>query len=350
MSTVKTTVTQLFDRLGLVRILRHLGAGCNHLYVLGYHRVDEPHRRPWLDPSLISATPDQFAEQMRIVATYYTPVSAEEVITAIETNRPLPPRAVLVTVDDGYRDYAEFIFPIAQKYGIRPVLFVPTAYPGRGGFWWDRLYGAVMNYPGGRLSTPLVTFRLGTQAERQEALVRLRAYVKSLPFAEAMQFVQSLAENVPSSSLHQKPDTLDWDELRSLAAQGTTVAAHTHTHPLLTRIPFEEACAEIRTSLETIRREIGQALPLFAYPDGQAQFFSESLMTYLSGQGVRFAVTTIEGSDRLRQASLLCFPRLGMHPRLTEATFSLHLTPLYAWYKKNVNTSSAASYAGGAPD
>ncbi len=335
MSSIKNALVQLAARSGLIDTLRHWGAGRNHLYVLGYHRVDEPHRRPWLDPSLISATPQQFARQMHILATCYHPVSAEEVINAIETNCPLPARAVLVTVDDGYRDYAEFIFPIAQKYGIRPVLFVPTAYPGRGGFWWDRLYGAVMNYPGAHLSTPLGTFRLATEAERQEALVHLRAYVKSLPFSEAMQFVQSLADAAPVSSASRRPpDTLDWDELRSLAAQGTTIAAHTHTHPLLTRIPFEEACVEIRTSLEIVRREVGQALPLFAYPDGQAQFFSEPLMNYLSSQGVRFAVTTIEGSDRLHPSNLLRFPRLGMHPRLNETTFKLHLTPLYAWYKK----------------
>jgi peptidoglycan/xylan/chitin deacetylase (PgdA/CDA1 family) len=206
-----------------------------------------------------------------------------------------------------------------------------------------------MNCRGEYLSSPLGTYRVGTEAERQQALIRLRSYVKSLPFAEAMRFVQSLAEDAPLPS-PQEPDTLDWDELRSLAARGTTVAAHTHSHPLLTRIPFEEACAEIRTSLETIRREIGQALPLFAYPDGQAQFFSESLMAYLHSQGVRFAVTTVEGSDRLRQAALLSFPRLGMHPRLSAVTFSLHMTPLYAWYKRNVSRSSAASYGESTPD
>lgn len=349
MHVLKTFAFQFLDRPGFLPLLRHVGAGRNHLYVLGYHRVDEPHRRPWLDPSLISATPDQFAEQMEFIAAHYTPVSAEEVVTAIETGRSLPPRAVLVTVDDGYRDYAEFIFPIAQKYGIRSVLFVPTAYPGRGGFWWDRLYGAVINSRGETLSTPLGNYRVGTEAERQETLDRLRAYVKSLPFAEGMQFVQTLADAAPASS-PSLPDTLDWDELRSLAAQGTTVAAHTHTHPLLTRIPFEEACAEIRTSLETVRREIGQVLPIFAYPDGQAQFFSEALMAYLREQGVRFAVTTVEGSGRLKGSSALCFPRLGMHPRLTTATFHLHMTPLYAWYKRNLSRSSAVSYDGNMPD
>lgn len=73
-------------------------------------------------------------------------------------------------------------------------------------------------------------------------------------------------------------------------------------------------------------------------------------MAYLREQGVRFAVTTVEGSGRLKGSSALCFPRLGMHPRLTTATFHLHMTPLYAWYKRNLSRSSAVSYDGNMPD
>ena len=80
---------------------------------------------------------------MRLIANKYHPVTAEEVLEAASGNRKLPPYAVLVTVDDGYRDFKNHIWRIAKPYGIRPVLFVPTAFIGSGVFWWDQLYDAL---------------------------------------------------------------------------------------------------------------------------------------------------------------------------------------------------------------
>ena len=48
-------------------------APSDRLRVLTYHRVDVPGARPWLNPSLLSATPPTFDEQMQFVAARYQP-------------------------------------------------------------------------------------------------------------------------------------------------------------------------------------------------------------------------------------------------------------------------------------
>ena len=48
-----------------------------------------------------------------------------------------------------------------------------------------------------------------------------------------------------------------------------TLASHTRTHPLLTRVPAETVREELRASLEDLEREIGSVPPLFAYPGGR---------------------------------------------------------------------------------
>src|SRR6266498_4089706 len=80
------------------------GERANLLRVLTYHRVDEPQARPWLDPVLISASPEVFESQVKYVSANYQPVSIFDVLEAFENRdqKILPKRAVLVTFDDAY--------------------------------------------------------------------------------------------------------------------------------------------------------------------------------------------------------------------------------------------------------
>jgi peptidoglycan/xylan/chitin deacetylase (PgdA/CDA1 family) len=77
---------------------------------------------------------------MKLVASRYNPVSAEDLVQAASGGSPLPKDAVLVTVDDGYLDFKEVIFPVCSRFGIRPLLFMPTAFVGSGTYWWDKVY------------------------------------------------------------------------------------------------------------------------------------------------------------------------------------------------------------------
>jgi peptidoglycan/xylan/chitin deacetylase (PgdA/CDA1 family) len=331
----KSTALDIVEKLGVITLFQNLGQYLKeYLYVLAYHRVDEYDHRPYLDPALISAEPAQFEAQMRLIAEKYHPVSAEEVLDAIEGRHPLPKNPVLITVDDGYRDFKEVIFPITKQYGIKPVLFIPTAYVGQGLFWWDKLFIAICDCPSQEISTPFGSFSLRTPVEKKHVIELLRQEVKTLSFEQGMQFVDSLYDDFAPRNFAPPPSTLTWDELRILADSGVTIAAHTHTHALLSRVTFERACYEIRTSQEAIRNEIGKALPIFAFPDGKPEFFTPMLIDFLRGEGFKFAVTTIEGSTSLSADRVLCFPRIGLWPNHSLSAFHFHLTPAYRFLKR----------------
>src|SRR2546421_516354 len=120
-STAFSTFLALLERIGDPRP--------NVLRVLTYHRVDEPGARPKLNPGLISATPEVFDQEMSYLAANYHVVSMPELLQAYRTGTPLPPRAVLVTFDDAYCDFAEHAWPTLKRYRLPATLFVPTAYP-----------------------------------------------------------------------------------------------------------------------------------------------------------------------------------------------------------------------------
>mgnify|MGYP002639618489 CR=1 FL=1 len=316
------------------RLFRFLGnfSPKNFLTVLNYHRVDYADQHPELDPSLISATPDVFEAQMRLLRDDFSPVSIADVLDSLAGKRTLPRRAVLVTVDDGYRDYGDYIFPIATKYGVSPLLFLTTAYVDAGTFWWDKLYQAVNYAEEDMLECAYGNYDIATPAQRKATLRSLRSKIKATTsFSAAMQNLDELYQKIPLEKqdelLHSA--TLNWDELRTLTKQGADIAAHTHTHPLLTRIPFEDACKEISHSRSLITQKLEQSLPVFAFTDGQPQFFSENLITFLEKENIKVGFTTIDRSAILSAKNALAFPRVGVYQRLSLEAFAYRLTPLY---------------------
>jgi peptidoglycan/xylan/chitin deacetylase (PgdA/CDA1 family) len=293
----------------------------NLLRVLTYHRVDEPDARPGLDPGLISATPRRFEQQMSYVAANYRVLSMRELLDARQTGTTLPPRAVLLTFDDAYRDFADQAWPILKRYGLPATLFVPTAFPGQPErtFWWDHLCQAVQGTAHREgIGTPLGQLPLATPDDRRRALHRLKKQVKSLPHGTAMALVEQICSELGSAS--PEHHVLDWDALRHLAREGVTLGAHTRTHPLMNRISPEEARAEAVGSLRDLERRVpaeggwGSVLPVFAYPAGGCNGMVAHL---LAREGFAAGFTTIRGVNCLASADPLRLRRINVGQRTT---------------------------------
>jgi peptidoglycan/xylan/chitin deacetylase (PgdA/CDA1 family) len=241
--------------------------------VLTYHRVADPAEEPDLEPGLISATPESFRAEMELIARRYSPVSLDQVLEMHNGGRELPERAVLVTFDDGYQDFAEHAWPIMKSLGIPVVLFVPTAYPdGRPeGFWWDRLHAALMRTDRTCITTEeLGELALGDQDQKRQAYKRLRNLVKSMPHDKAMKWVDTQVESL--TELPPLNRVLDWDALRKIASEGVSVCSHSRDHALLTRLDRETLRQDLTESQARLDAELGRfsAPPTLAYPANAA--------------------------------------------------------------------------------
>jgi peptidoglycan/xylan/chitin deacetylase (PgdA/CDA1 family) len=294
------------------------------LRVLTYHRVLPLPGRRDSDPSLNSATPVEFDRQMSHLAKHYRPVSAGDVLEALATQRDLPDRAVIVTFDDAYRDFADVAWPIMRRYRVPATLFVPTAFPDQPerGFWWDQLYCTLARATVAALHVPaLGSLSLRTVEERRESTRTVQRYMKSIPHSEVAPAADRIHRQLGAGPL-LPPDVLGWDELRALARDGVTLAAHTRTHPALDQLPIEEARAEIEGSREDMRREIGSTLPIFAYPFGA---HSDAVVDAVKQAGFQAALTCRPGFNPLPLEEPLRLRRTNITTRTTQPVFRLRL-------------------------
>ena len=286
------------------------------LAVLTYHRIGDPAAGP---PGLMSATRRTFERQMAWLAASGRAVSLGDVLRARDGGAPLPRRAVLVTFDDAYTDFAADAWPVLERHGVPAVLFVPTAFPGEPGrtFWWDRLYAAVREARG-ELATPVGTLAVRSDSERRRAYRLMREHIKRLPHDEAMALVDAIAPRAPDLA----PRVLSWPELRRLAGAGVVLGAHSRTHPLLSRISPQRVAEEIAGSVDDLRRETGRAPAAFAFPGGDVPAGAADA---LRAAGVRVAFGTARGVNALDGADWLGLARINVGRRTGALTVRAQL-------------------------
>ena len=294
------------------------------LRVLTWHRVADPGADPDLHPGLVSATPAGFDEQLAWLARRFAVVSLAEVLEARRNRRALPRRALLLTFDDAYGDFAEHAWPALRRRGLSATLFVPTAYPDQPGraFWWDRLWSAVARTRRTELATREATLRLDSPAERARSFKRLRDRVKALGHDEAMAFVEELCAELGETPA--RAPVLGWSALRRLAREGVTLAPHTRTHPLLQRIDSDRVREEVTGSLADLRREIGPTPAVLAYPSGG---YDPAVVRCLREEGFELAFTTENGINDLASADPLRLRRVSVTLRTGRPVLRARLLP-----------------------
>ncbi len=307
--------------------LEQRGGRGHRLCVLTWHRIGHPEHST-SDPSLFSARPETFARQVEMLRRCYAPVSMRDVLAAQAGERPLPPRAVLVTFDDAYRDFAQQAWPILRRAGVPVTLFVATGFPGaQRAFWWDQLSHAVatgtqrepLSGPWGRLS-------LNSPAARSRALRVLKQHVKSLPHGAALACVDRLSAQLrPATEL--RSEVLDWDELRELARDGVELGLHTREHALLNRLGPHELSREIGAAWLDLVRNVADPVPAFAYPAGAV---AEAAQPLLQAAGIRLAFTTQAGWNPIPSAAPWLLHRVHVGLTTTSNLLRVRLAALCA--------------------
>jgi len=323
-------------RSGLVPLVMSLEAqNLNLLRILVYHRIGDPGAESgFLDPTLLSATPQMFEQQINFLVKNYRLISIRDLLQAIEDQQPLPPQSVMITFDDGYRNFLDIAWPIIEHYQIPALLFLPTGFlsPVNQLFWWDRLYQGILQSRRTRLSFPtLGDYPLVDKKQRWEAFIQLKRKISCLEHNSAMMLVGKIFE-----VLEVTPETtgllLNWSDARLLNEHGCYLAAHTRNHPILSRIPRNIARKEIQGGQEDIYREIGRVWPVFAYPSGHPRDCSDDLSQILYEEGFKLAMTSIPGINVMSRVDLLRLKRIGLSPRVTLTEFQLLLTGIFQFY------------------
>lgn len=270
------------------------GRGEGRLCIVNYHRIlSAP------DP-LLESEPDieTFGWQMKLLADCFNVMPLHDAVQALSTGR-MPPRAVAITFDDGYRSIHDLALPVLRQCGLPATVFVTTGHmDDEGSMWNDVILEAIRGLPDNPLDLrdiDLGIYQMHSAEDRKRTVLSLTERSKYLPPGERMHLTRKL--QLLAGNTLQKELMLTSAMVRTLSLHDIEIGGHTVTHPILTRINDTSALAEITENKQHLEKIIGKPVRLFAYPNGKKEAdFAPRHVQMVKDAGYTAAFTTAAGA------------------------------------------------------
>ena len=262
--------------------------------VLTYHRVGSQ-----VDGIFDPIPVDVFEQQICCLAAHYNVLNASDA-WAMTQKGCLPDKAIVITLDDGYRDNYDFAFPVLKKYDLPATLFLTTGpLEGMGPLWHDQVFTAFARTRKRAYILNGTSNSLATLKDRQTAAMEFSSYARTLDENKLKASVSLLMKdlNVTIEQVVSRCPMLDWQQVREMSESGIEIGAHTVTHPIMSRLPYERQMEEIAQSIEGIFRNVGKRTTVFSYPNGRDQDFNEATLEILKTLGIKASFTTNFGGN-----------------------------------------------------
>lgn len=292
---VKRGVRVAAERVGLFGVTRRLTKSLPR--ILAYHAFCGPKERGDHATKVYA-----LRQQLAHIRKQYRVIPLAELGRALAEDRPLPPRTVALTVDDGYANFARWALPLLREFEIPATLFVITDLVERGDWLWYDEFQYVCCH-----ATSVGELR---PEQCQATAATLKRLPPSERDSEVKRFADAAGVAIPKTPPAEAA-LLTWNELRDVAADGLVeIGAHTRTHPILSTLSDEAAAAEIRGSRDLIRARLGVESVTFCYPNGLAGDYGETNTRQVAAAGYVCATASHCGLVT-PQANRFALPRLG---------------------------------------
>jgi len=295
------------------------------------------------DGNLVSA--NTFRRQLQILRRSYNVISPAEMLLWCKGEIELPPRAVLLTCDDGCLNNVTEMLPILQEEDSQCLFFVTGASAGeqRTMLWHEELLLMFLRAPDGSFNVEMEGIELrGQLGEVKQRRMLWWKAVKQLSLTPAEVRDRFLLSAHSYFGLERSLDyyrkhhpgfegshcLMTRREMQQLANAGMTIGAHTLTHPVLTGVSAEAAWQEIAGSQAMLESAIGSVIWAFAYPYGSYDTVSSEMVTMAGRAGFLAAFVNV-GGGLGEDLPRLAIPRVHVTHGMGLAEFEAHVSGFY---------------------
>lgn len=251
--------------------------GKNRVRILLYHRVCD---LPQTDDAMsyLNIPPAIFTQQMALLSRNgFNVITLDEFLDDRDKNKKPPPRTIIITFDDGYRDNYLNAFTILQKYNFRATFFIVTDYiDSEKTFHW---------------------LTLGEQ-----------------------------------SLLHSQSNKQYWlplgkQDILAMSGYGCSFGSHTKSHCRLNDIGESRAMVELKGSKEHLEEILSQPVRCFCCPYGET---SQSVMDWIKAAGYGASISPKIGGNTLNSDSFK-LRRIEIYGEDSLAKFERKAEGAYDW-------------------
>ncbi len=282
------------------------------LLILCYHGLCLKDEDKW---SGLYITPAFFHARLEILARGRYRVQPLNDALDMLRQGALPPKSVVITFDDGFRDFHQLGFPMLREFGFPSTVYQTTYYSDHplpifnlvlSYLFWrstgQRLDGAAYGVPG--------EFDLSLLENRSRAVDAFRDFAERQQYTAAQKdelaarIAGELGVDYTEILRLRMLQLMTAGQISEIAAGGVDVQLHTHRH----RTPLDEDLfiREIRDNRQWLAAKTGILPNHFCYPSGHHR---NEFLPWLRAEHVLSATTCDYGMAR-RTSEPLLLPRL----------------------------------------
>ena len=229
-------------------------------------------------------TVPEFKSDLEFFLSRFEPVTLGDIVGALDGTRTLSRPSFHLTFDDGFREMYDVVAPILHRAGVSATFFVTTGFLDGGGLAHHNALSVLLDriQPGhSRLSAASLRRAESLLPQPSGDGTTLQARVLSIPYGQKS-LVAALAETLDvdlDQYVRETRPYLSSGQIATLLTQGFSIGAHSHDHPLYSKLSLPEQLAQTRMSVQLLETRFGVSPRAFAFPHTDSgvdrQFFTE---------------------------------------------------------------------------
>ena len=305
----------------LLRIVNRMAGDIPKVFV--WHRFTPPGKEVY---GRVSA--DVFGWQLDQIQKGFQVVTLGEMLRYFQAHQQWPKRCVVLTVDDGYRDFYQWAYPQIKKRGLKATFFATVNFVEEKIWLWpDRLQWALDKTSA---KDVVLSFHNETQRfplndlhDKSAVWKSCSDYCITLPDEAKETFIRSLEEALGVSCPGKPTEeyrAVTWEELREMDGNGIEIGSHTMNHPILSRIGQDRLIEEVGTSKRVLEEKMGHAISTFCYPNSGPGDITDDVIEAVRRAGYLGAVFGID----LKSWQPYTIPRMGVGLDRTDFLWKLY--------------------------
>jgi peptidoglycan/xylan/chitin deacetylase (PgdA/CDA1 family) len=302
---MKEFIFKTLYRLGVPRLLRI--SKKNTITVLNLHRITEE-RDYFYNP----IKPQTFYNLIDYCLKNY------DIIPFSDIHKPSIKPKLILSFDDGYRDFIEYVLPYLIKQGIPSNHNVVNECINNNIPIWTQRLNDVFN----ELKLNSITNEpiISCKSEYKGSwMLYYLGYFHYLITIEKEERNRVLNELITKYNVKSSCKMMNWTDLKYCIKNGVEIGSHSYTHDSIATIKNNSGYEkEILASVEEISSRLNEKVSIFALPNGQ---YNSNVVEYIKTIGIQHLLIV---DERVNKCNLLSNNSFNLISRISLSDSSIY--------------------------
>ena len=240
------------------------------LRIVYYHMVSEKEHEYYFHNKKIS--PQLFKEQIQYLKKHFEIISLDEAVLLAKGNKSLEKKMV-ITFDDGFKENHSIIAPILVDEKVTATFYLISNCINNKSLMWRNkllvLHNIMPNKGKGLTDQFKLKYRIPELRSNEDLLLwsdRVWEMNKKDEYSDYLWKLSGLPDL--NEYLSTKLPYLTSNEIREMVNSGFGFGSHSMTHPVFSKLNYDEFKAEITDSIKVIKEITQKDINSFTYPFG----------------------------------------------------------------------------------